>query len=82
MLNPDEVNNTTRSWEVFANHYKTPGNTVRWDSNVSLESWHDDIHVLVGTGDGYAGHMTKVPVAGVGLFRVSLRKYLLMFAVV
>ncbi|KAJ5628581.1 hypothetical protein N7490_010809 [Penicillium lividum] len=27
------------------------------DSGVSLESWHDDIHVLVGVGDKVAGHM-------------------------
>ncbi|KAJ5907811.1 hypothetical protein N7495_000493 [Penicillium taxi] len=27
------------------------------DSGVSLESWHDDIHLLVGCGDKVAGHM-------------------------
>ena len=65
MLNPDEKDNQIRIWETFANHYEKPGETKRWESNVSLESWHDDIHILVGSGDHNAGNMAKVPVAGV-----------------
>ena len=37
----------------------------RNDTSVSLESWHDHIHNLVGTGSGYGGHMADPAVAGV-----------------
>ena len=35
------------------------------DTSISLESWHDDIHGLIGTGNGYAGHMGDPAIAGV-----------------
>ena len=36
------------------------------ETSVSLESWHDKIHILVGTGTGYGGHMGDPAYAGVG----------------
>lgn len=35
------------------------------DTSVSLESWHDTIHGLIGTGVGSGGHMGYPPIAGV-----------------
>ena len=35
------------------------------DTAVSLESWHDKLHGLIGTGQGYAGHMGDPSIAGV-----------------
>lgn len=35
------------------------------DTRVSLESWHDDIHDLVGTGDKCWGHMGEPSLAEV-----------------
>lgn len=35
------------------------------DTSISLESWHDDIHMLVGTGSKFYGHMAWPEVAGV-----------------
>ena len=35
------------------------------ETSVSLESWHDHIHGLVGAGHGFGGHMGKPEVAGV-----------------
>ncbi|OCL06437.1 hypothetical protein AOQ84DRAFT_355469 [Glonium stellatum] len=68
MLNPDEkaksvgrsmeiLINEERSWESFANHSvgkrDIRGHTY---STVFLESFHDDIHLMLGTGNTYAGH--------------------------
>lgn len=84
LLNPDELNNASRSWEVFANHFITPGRSDRWASSVSLESWHDDIHILVGNGNKFAGNMIKVPIAGVGfsISHFAPRIYMLIFVTV
>lgn len=58
--------NKTREWMSFANHWvggsKESGD--RLDSSVSLESWHDGIHGLVGTGST-TGHMGIIPFAAV-----------------
>ena len=40
-------------------------NPILNDTRVSLESWHDKIHVLIGAGSGYAGHMAIPEYAGV-----------------
>ena len=56
----DKNRNEVRTWESFSNHTK-----ANWDAVVSIESWHDDIHVLVGSGGGYGGHMTRSQVAAV-----------------
>lgn len=71
LLNPDETDggektNDLRSWDIFAKHH--------WDDDVddeekdkltkqSLESWHDNIHGLIGTGRGAPGHMGDPNVA-------------------
>ena len=72
-----EHDNETRSWASFASHYvidpqsQSPmidrnGNPIyQSDTSISLESWHDDIHGLVGTGNGFRGHMGNPAVAGV-----------------
>ncbi len=60
MLNPDVEGNRARTWEAFSNHEAGKGNSV-----VSIESWHDSIHLLVGTGNRASGHMAKSQVAGV-----------------
>lgn len=45
------------------------GNTVyQTDTAVSLESWHDNIHGLVGTGQNFAGHMGNPAIAAVSTF--------------
>ena len=36
-------------------------------SSISLESWHDDIHDLIGTGAGASVHMGDPSIAGVSL---------------
>ena len=56
----DEKRNRIRTWETFSNHRAS-----NWNSVVSIEAWHDDIHMLVGTGDGATGHMGNSAVAGV-----------------
>ena len=61
-----DKDNKTREWMSFANHWvggsKESGD--RLDSSVSLESWHDGIHGLVGTGST-AGHMGDIALAAV-----------------
>ena len=64
--------NKTRKWMSFANHWlggQRNEHSDRLESSISLESWHDDIHGLVGTGRT-TGHMGVVPFAAV---RPSLR---------
>ena len=61
-------NNQSRTWASFANH--EPWNPeirdwIRIDDSVSLESWHDFIHGLVGTGRS-SGHMGNPTIAAVG----------------
>ncbi|KAI9888218.1 MAG: hypothetical protein M1814_000958 [Vezdaea aestivalis] len=71
------VGNDSRSWESFATNWVNPyhqgeirdkdGKSINYqrDTSVSLESWHDTIHNLVGTGGyGTAGHMSFIEVAG------------------
>jgi tyrosinase len=76
MLNPEELGedpitekpiptmkiNQLRSWDDFASHAiqdpRFKGLTVQ-----SIESWHDSIHNLIGTGDGYNGQMADTSVA-------------------
>ncbi|KAH6671189.1 hypothetical protein B0J14DRAFT_670158 [Halenospora varia] len=69
-------NNALRTWNSFAAHDVYDPNTAepvigddgeplyQADTAVSLESWHDQIHGLVGTGQGYAGHMGVPTIAG------------------
>ena len=63
--------NQIRPWSYFANHsaeYSMGGaqkftvNGQQWDT-VSLESFHDGIHTLVGTGAGKSGQMGSPSVA-------------------
>jgi hypothetical protein len=89
MLNPDEkaksldsskieiLINEERSWESFAND-RVGVDSIRGHtySTVSLESFHDGIHVLLGTGQGhldpqmkagYTGHMGDPRFAAVSI---------------
>ena len=63
-----DVDNKTRKWMSFANHWIGGQPNKKWDNildtSISLESWHDDIHGLVGTGRT-TGHMGRVPFAAV-----------------
>lgn len=70
LLNPAEVGideatgqeikiNDLRAWDVFAKHHPDNGALSRQ----SLESWHDNIHNLVGTGVRHSGHMSDPSVA-------------------
>ncbi|KAI9845231.1 MAG: hypothetical protein M1837_004986 [Sclerophora amabilis] len=51
--------NNLRSWHSFASHRLNPGS---YDSSISLETWHDDIHDLLGTGRS-PGHMADPAIA-------------------
>ena len=55
--------NRIRSWDAFANHF-SPKTGAYQESAISLESWHDDIHGLVGSGR-YRGHMGDPSIAAV-----------------
>jgi hypothetical protein len=68
----DEHDNDVRPWSSFATHNVTDPRSgrvvaIQNDTAVSLESWHDTMHGLIGTGVGYAGHMGVVGVAGVSI---------------
>ena len=78
MLHPDlEVDqndasfhiNEVKDWTKFANRnerFFVKG--TKTYANVSLESWHDSIHGLIGTGvSGQKGHMGNPQYAGVSL---------------
>ena len=57
----DEERNRTRTWEAFSNHEASQRKSV-----ISIEAWHNGIHMLIGTGHGGAiGHMAKAEVAAV-----------------
>lgn len=94
MLNPDEKGqsldkdkitvlvNEERSWESFAND-RVISSEIRGHnySTVSLESFHDGIHVLLGTGrdptgktNGYTGHMGNPAFAAVSMDSIDQRK--------
>ena len=72
-----ENDNELRSWASFATHWEydpvtqkpklnSRGRLVyQTDTSISLESWHDDIHTLVGSGTRYGGHMGDPAIAGV-----------------
>ena len=66
--------NKTRSWDAFANHYINQNPQAYQESAISLESWHDDVHVLVGTGR-YNGHMGDPSIAAVRKSRSSTWDY-------
>ena len=76
LLNPTSIDNTTRPWDKFANHYMYKvrrGPNDFWEADTSLESWHDQIHGLVGSGSaGTDGHMGIVSVASVSAKDVLL----------
>lgn len=77
-------NNDLRSWSSFATHnafdprtdkpiIDANGRPVRnSDTAISLESWHDNIHGLIGTGNNYYGHMADPSIAGVSYPHPSL----------
>ena len=101
MLNPDEKGesldkdkitvlvNQERSWDSFAND-RVLSSEIRGHnySTVSLESFHDGIHVLLGTGrdptgksllgsqptNGYTGHMGNPAFAAVSIDSIDQRK--------
>lgn len=75
MLNPEEELdvsgtgakikvNEWRPWNYFANHTRVPEDTA-WKIRAirSIESWHDNIHNLIGTGKNYTGHMGDPSIA-------------------
>jgi hypothetical protein len=75
--NDDVHNNKLRTWSSFSTHNVIDPRTDKpildgdnkrkpqHDTAVSLESWHDNIHGLIGTGQGYGGHMSDPSIAGV-----------------
>lgn len=90
MLNPDEIekaeNNSTveikineeRPWESFANHNVKAYQKGRYKfATVSLESFHDGIHDLIGTGHGvrssFTGHMGDPRYAAVSVQSIPSR---------
>jgi len=91
--NDDNHNNELRTWSSFSTHNvidpgtdkpKIQGNgdpVYQTDTAVSLESWHDKIHGLIGTGQGYGGHMGDPAIAGVSFptsFLTDKYEFLLM----
>jgi hypothetical protein len=70
-------NNKLRTWSSFSTHNVIDPRTdkpildrnnnpkYQTDTAVSLESWHDNIHGLIGTGQDYGGHMGDPAIAGV-----------------
>ena len=56
--------NRARSWSAFASHYINEDPKSYQESAISLESWHDAIHGLVGTGS-WPGHMGDPAIAAV-----------------
>lgn len=54
--------NLDNGWDVFSRDTAT-GST----EEVSLESWHDDIHNLIGSGRNAKGNMGMIEIAGVSL---------------
>lgn len=62
----DDKNVDTRTWESFASHWQPGGKRyINYsDTSISLESWHDSIHGLVGNGS-FGGHMGDPAIAGV-----------------
>ena len=56
--------NKNRSWDAFANHLINQQPWTHQESAISLESWHDAIHVIVGSGR-YSGHMGDTGIAAV-----------------
>lgn len=79
LLNPGKggPDNRARTWEAFANHFVNKVNSAQGfqPPSVSLESWHDQIHGLVGSGRS-AGHMNDPAVASVSLFCAMLEALL------
>jgi len=86
LLSPDtgDLYNPQRPWEVFATHAafdevseavkeKRNKQVLRSNTGLSLESWHDNVHVLVGASDepGVSGHMTIIAVASVYHFNYA-----------
>ncbi|KAI9789436.1 MAG: hypothetical protein M1835_001679 [Candelina submexicana] len=67
-----ESDNDMRTWEAFARHWKEGhrgpdldlDTDYQADTSISLETWHDDIHDLVGAGNGWTGHMGDPSIAG------------------
>jgi hypothetical protein len=87
MLNPDHTAtpsspgssapkifiNEVRNWSAFANHSGEGKTTIEGKTypTVSVESFHDGIHNLLGTGGGLGGapgHMGNPRVAAVSTF--------------
>ncbi|CAG8980482.1 hypothetical protein HYALB_00013118, partial [Hymenoscyphus albidus] len=72
--NDGQHNNELRTWSSFSTHNVIDPRTdkpiiqggdvvYQNDTAVSLESWHDNIHGLVGTGQNFAGHMGNPAIA-------------------
>ena len=82
MLSPSDIEES-RKFEVFAAHFKLDPKTgdidhkdpAKIDPSVSLESWHDLIHILVGAGDGNEGHMADTAIAAVITFLPFFNTY-------
>lgn len=51
-------------WDKFSND-----KDGKRDAEVSLESWHDNFHNLLGGGRGSSGNMASTAIAGVSLSR-------------
>ena len=70
--------NTKRSWSAFATHTINNNPKVyQYDSSISLETWHDDIHNLVGTGSS-PGHMGDPSIAAVGFLGLRAPRSMLI----
>ena len=68
-IEPGVQINDERSWDTFANHnIRSHQGSTKEYATVSLESFHDGIHGLIGTGnDNMKGHMGDPRWAGVGV---------------
>ena len=90
MLNPDltagdlgdkstiktEKINDYRNWEAFANRDENNQVTIKGKTfySPSIESWHDGIHVLMGTGSWYNGGMPVFDPIASGVKNPSSRR--------
>jgi len=69
---PKVAINEVRDWTAFANHSGRNQTTIKGRTypTVSVESFHDGIHNLIGTGGSDrspVGHMGNPQVAGVSI---------------
>ena len=69
--------NEERSWESFANDSEST-DPIRGHiyATISVESWHNSLHGMIGTGkDGCTGHMGYPAYAAVSMLDTNQRNY-------